>query len=436
VSSPVATSDAPRLTEEERLAELDRILADEAIVSVYQPIVELATGEIVAYEALARGPIDSPLHMPGDLFGTAARTGRLAQLDWACRASAIRGALGTALRRPTALFVNVEPVASAARMPDHYAEIVQGAQNELNVVYEFTERALTERPGEVLGAVRDLRKLGVSIALDDVGVDPRSLALMPFLRPEIVKLDLSVVQGEASSDMARTMHAVNAHAERSGALILAEGIETQQHLDRARALGATYGQGWFFGRPGPAPTHRVIGATLPQLTRGAARPAEADHDTPFQRVQAAGGTSRIAQKQLLLALSKQLELHARELGPEAVVIASLQHVRQFTPATRARYRDLSEITAFVGVLGEGLSDVPDGGVRGGSLHPGEPLRQEWNVCVVSPHFAAGLVARDLGDDPSDDLGRRFEYCLTYDRDMVVRASRLMMARIAPPDLTA
>src|SRR4029453_11490950 len=91
------------------------------------------------------------------------------------------------------------------------------------------------------------------IAIDDVGADPRSLALMPFLEPDVIKLDMRLVQAQPSAEIARVTHAVSAEAERSGARVIAEGIETEAHAHRAAALGADLAQGWLFGRPGPLP---------------------------------------------------------------------------------------------------------------------------------------------------------------------------------------
>ena len=103
-----------------------------------------------------------------------------------------------------------------------------------------------------------MRRAGWKVALDDVGADSASLALMPFLRPEVVKLDLRLVQQRPDADVAGIVAAVNAYAQRSGALVLAEGIEHDQHLQIARSLGATLGQGWLFGRPGPAADVTVL----------------------------------------------------------------------------------------------------------------------------------------------------------------------------------
>ncbi len=410
--------------------ELDRILSGEAITSLYQPIVDLDRREIVAYEALARGPQGSPLQSPGALFGAAERAGRVAELDWLCRAAALRGAVGTALERPTALFVNIEPVAALARVPEQFADVVAGGLDRLSVVCELTERALTDRPAEVLESVRRLRELGALIALDDVGVDPRSLALMPFLLPDVIKLDMSLVQGPPSSQMARTMHAVNAYAAAHGAVVLAEGIETGEHLQRALALGATHGQGWMFGRPAPAPLHRVVGEASLTVTPGGRHAAGPRCATPFEELTAGVRPVRVASKQVLLALSVQLELEASAFGAEAVVLSSLQSGRYLTDRTLERYRRLAERAAFVGVVGEDIGAMPAPGVRGGALCAADPLADEWDVFVISPHFAAAMVARDLGDR-GDDMERRFEYRLVYDRAAVVRGATLLMQRIIP-----
>ncbi len=96
-------------------SELDQILGDQAVRSVYQAIVDLETGSIVAVEALARGPEGSDLERPDLLFAEARRTGRLVDLDMACRRAALRGALEGGLTEDRTLFINVEP--STAHVP-------------------------------------------------------------------------------------------------------------------------------------------------------------------------------------------------------------------------------------------------------------------------------------------------------------------------------
>ncbi|WP_369056572.1 diguanylate cyclase domain-containing protein [Kineococcus terrestris] len=406
---------------------IDHVLSTGAVRSVYQPIVDLRSGAVVAYEALARGPRGGDLERPDALFAAARAADRLADLDEACRAAAFRGAVRHGLFAPQALFVNVEPEVLDSAPLDDLLAIAQAAPGDLRVVLEITERALAARPAELLRTVARVRELGWRVALDDVGADPLSLAFMPLLQPDVVKLDLRLVQRRPGPAVAQIMNAVNAYAEATGALVLAEGIEDEKHLVMARALGARLGQGWLFGRPadGPAPALEAAEIALPATVPG----DEAASSSPFALLPA-GTELRRAPKSLLIEVSKQLEREAMRLGDTCVVASTFQEARHFTPATAVRYRDLVDRTGFVCALGEGLGDQPVPGLRGADLDPRDPVRGEWDVVVLSPHFSAALLARDLGDT-GPDARRVFEYALTYRRDTVVAAARSFLSRVAP-----
>ncbi|MEZ5259397.1 MAG: EAL domain-containing protein [Ilumatobacteraceae bacterium] len=142
----------------------------------------------MGFEALARWP-GRPDVTPDAVFAAARRAGRTAELDWACRLSAVRGALEHGLGRDPVLFVNVEPEALAAPVPAEARATLQTARRELRVMIELTERSLVRRPADLLRVVTWARTQGWGIALDDVGAEPASLALLPFLAPDVVKLD-------------------------------------------------------------------------------------------------------------------------------------------------------------------------------------------------------------------------------------------------------
>ncbi|WP_034508933.1 diguanylate cyclase domain-containing protein [Blastococcus sp. URHD0036] len=413
-------------------AALDAVLAagedyGTGIRSVFQPIVEIDTGRVVAYEALARGPV-GPLERPDALFATARAAGRLAELDQICRSAALHGALEQGLVEPLTLFVNVEPEVLDRAPMETLLGLAQSAPGGLRVVLEITERALAARPAELLRTVERVRSVGWGVAVDDVGAEPMSVAFMPLLRPDVVKLDLRLVQDRPGPEIATIMNAVNAYAERTGAVILAEGIEHAQHLAVARGLGATLGQGWHFGRPGPGPAPGRETGELLLPDRGGDTVAD-ETTSPFACLPE-GTALRRAPKALLIELSKQLEREAMRMGDTTVVAATFQEARHFTPSTTQRYRDLVERTAFVCALGEGLSEEPLPGLRGATLADADPVRGEWDLAVLSPHFSAALLARDLGDD-GPDAERRFEYALTYERETVVRATASLLARVAP-----
>ncbi|HEY1479058.1 MAG TPA: EAL domain-containing protein, partial [Gaiellales bacterium] len=168
------------------------VLASGGIRSVFQPVVELDGGSVVGYESLARGPEGSSLETPAALFASARAIGQLRELDAACRVAAIRGALQTGRLAPLTLFVNVEPEAlDDSALDDLHVLDPDGA---LRIVFEITERRLAARPAELLRTIERIRAHGWQIALDDVGAETASIAFMPLLRPEVVKLDLRLVQ--------------------------------------------------------------------------------------------------------------------------------------------------------------------------------------------------------------------------------------------------
>jgi hypothetical protein len=233
------------------------------------------------------------------------------------------------------------------------------------------------------------------------------------------------VQDRPTPAIAAIVNAVAAHRERTGAVVLAEGIETEEHVAAARALGASHGQGWLFGRPGPLAAPAPPGGELVLPPRHA--PLEGV--TPFDVVRRRLPVRR-ATKALLLALSHHLEAQGGRQEDGGVVLGAFQTAGRFTPATRRRYAALAAHAALVGAFGVGLEPAPAPGVRGARLATDDPLRDEWSVVVLGPHFAGALVAVDLGDE-GPDAERRFDFAVTYDRDLVVEAGAALMARIEP-----
>lgn len=378
----------------------------------------------VAFEALARGPAGTPYHSPDAMFAAAAESNQVAELDWACRAAAYDGALRAGLDRTVPLFVNTEPAALGTPCPSHLRGLVSVAQSRLRVISEFTERDLASQPADLLAASAAARRRGWGVALDDVGTEAASLALLPFLHPDVVKLDRRLVQQRTDADVAGIVTAVLSYAEISGAAILAEGIETEEHRRIALAYGATFGQGWLFGRPGPLP------AALPPspLPIPTVRPA-GSASTPYE-VASAARVVRRAEKRLLLAMSHHLENAAHRLGGATVVLSCFQNARHFTAGTWRRYERLRDASVLVGALGVGMPVEPVPGVRGADLAAEDPLADEWTVTVVSPHYAAALIARDCGDS-GPDAQRRFDYCITHDRPLVIAAATTLMSRVVP-----
>jgi PAS domain S-box-containing protein/diguanylate cyclase (GGDEF)-like protein len=394
---------------------------------LFQPIVDLSTQHVVGFEALTRGIDDTTDAGNSDaLFEWARRTGRLRELDWACRMTAMSTALQLQMRPGCGLFVNVEPAALGGESPYGFDELVaEVRESGVAVVIEFTERALADNTSSLLRLGDWVRDQGWSIAIDDIGADPGSLALVPLLKPEIIKLDLRLIQARTTVDVAQIVNAVNAEAGRTGALVLAEGIETERHAALAVSMGAHLGQGWFFGRPAAEPSMDTD--SLPAI---AERPvAEELPDAPWDLV-AESPKVRRAEKVLLEAMSRHLERQAMASTDPVVVVGTFQNAEQYNASTARRFAALAASGAVVAVLGRGIPDEPSVGIQGQNLSSHDRILKEWTIAVVTAHFAGALIARDCGDDGEDSL-RRFDYVVTYDRDTVLAAAEIMLRRLDP-----
>lgn len=389
------------------------IIEGELVNVAFQPIVELPSGKVVGYEALARGPRGTRLESPVELFAAARSVGLTRQLDELCMrtafAAASRAGVGT-------LFVNAEPTT--------FTGPAIRPTSEMQVVVEVTERGLVDRPAELLDALERAREIGWGIALDDIGADWRSLAMLPIISPEIIKLDRAVLAGGPSRESGRVLRASRAHADRSHASLLAEGIEDLNHAQQAIAFGAGLGQGYHLGRPAPAPAEPVAELLpLPPATTAIERSV-----TPFGLLRREGIATAITTKRHLLPIAQDIEIDATEQPDPNVLLGTFQSDSRFTPETRARYAELAQGLAFVAVFGDAMPPDPAPGVRGVALESSEPLGDEWVVVSIGPHQSSALISRDLGDR-GPDLDRRFEYALLSGRDIIERAARSLMLRI-------
>jgi EAL domain-containing protein (putative c-di-GMP-specific phosphodiesterase class I) len=397
---------------------LDEVIRAGRIRSVFQPIVDVENGALVGYEALARGPRGSAFETPDQMFGIARSEGRLAQLDEACQRAALAGAHAAGIEAPLTLFVNAEPdFVGFGPLPP----IGPG----LRGVVELTERTLTSRLAELLPAVQRARSDGWGIALDDVGADTRSLALMPLLRPDVIKLDLRLVQEQPTPEIAAIAGAVGAQAERTGATVLAEGIETPWQAQYARALGATLGQGFLFGRPSAEPPRgSMADIPLPIFTSSLPHPWRTPFDLASARRPVRHGTMP-----LLASISDELERQAAKGHRTSLLISSFPEDQASTARIDTVYNELATELAFVAALAVGLPAKLTPGLRGARIREDDPLRGTWNVIVIGAHFASMLAAREHGRPlPGED--QPFDFVVTYDRDIIVECAQALMLRIA------
>lgn len=394
-------------------SELGAVLARGGLRALFQPIVLLETRETIAYEALSRGPAGSRLENPDALFSAARVSHRLVELDSACRSTVLRTAKDAGFDVACGLFVNVEPEAIGVLA----TEIARGATP---TVIEITERALTGDPAQLLRSIAEIREHGCYIALDDVGAHPASLALLPLIAPDVIKLDMRMVRDRPDQHAARILNAVSAHSEATGAAILAEGIETEEQLVTAKAMGATLGQGWLFGRPEPLPT--VVSAVRGVNLSIPTAPEPPEWSTPFL-VATAHKPPRPTGRDLLFELTRFLELRGASDGESTVVISTFQTAESFTPY-RSRYRELARSVSLVAALSPDVETQREPeGLQLIGLEADDPLVDEWSIVVLAPDFSALLAARD------SEEGDGLDFVLTHDRNVALEAARTLLQRL-------
>jgi EAL domain-containing protein (putative c-di-GMP-specific phosphodiesterase class I) len=234
-------------------AELTRVISDARIRTVWQPVVELDSGSVHGFEALARGPEDTPFATPRAMFALSGRAGMDADLDRLCRDSALRE--GPRVAGKGKIFVNVLPKTLADRgvWSSAVPELLRAAgRRPADVVVEISERALGDDAAALADAVASVRAAGFSLALDDVGTGRDGSVALDRLRPDYVKVDASVIRGIDGSLIRQEIFAT---IVRSGlaidAAIVAVGVESEEEARTLRTLGARFGQGYHFAQPAP-----------------------------------------------------------------------------------------------------------------------------------------------------------------------------------------
>jgi len=267
------------MTVTEQLSALGNILAHGDLSSLFQPIVSLSEQRILGYEALTRGPSNSPLHSPLTLFAVARHAGRLSELEMACRKSACRGFSAQGLDGKLFLNVSPESLLDPSHQPGRTLKLLQAfGIPPSQVVIELTEQSPTEDFGLLDNALHHYRAMGFSIALDDLGAGYSSLRLWSELRPDYVKIDRHFIDGIHLDAVKREfVGSILKMAAASRAQVIAEGIEQAEELAVLAEMGVDLVQGYLLSRPQEKPP-RDARQLLPRLQSSQASLGEESHD--------------------------------------------------------------------------------------------------------------------------------------------------------------
>ena len=211
----------------------------------------MQSGEIIGYEGLIRGPSDSPLHSPLNLFKVALAANLSVEVEHLCRKVVIERFANMDL--PGKLFLNVSPECLLYPNVKHGETldyIHQYGISPERVIIELTESQPTYDYDLLGKAVMHYREMGFEIAIDDLGEGFSSLRLWSELRPAYVKIDMHFIQGiNLDKVKLQFVRSIQQIADATGTRVIAEGIETQAELLLIRDLGIACGQGYHIARP-------------------------------------------------------------------------------------------------------------------------------------------------------------------------------------------
>jgi len=236
---------------EERTVKLREIIDSGSVTTLVHPLFDLETMDVIGYEALSRGPADSEFERPDKLFRVAYDADLVVRLERLCRRKALEAAMD--LTEGHLLFMNIEP--ESIGDPDLREVLTSRRLSDAGVtpdriVLEITERTAICDFEAFRSTLEYLRALGFHCAIDDAGAGYGSLQCLAEVRPDWLKIDISLVRGcDGDGIRSQLISSLVSFADTVGVSLVAEGIETVDELHTLRELGVRYGQGFLFTEP-------------------------------------------------------------------------------------------------------------------------------------------------------------------------------------------
>jgi len=235
--------------------EFSRILEEESINMLFQPIVNLKDNKILGYEALCRGPRQSPLHFPDALFCTAEKVNKVTILDELARKKAIQSFMP--FLNKYKLFLNMRP-SNLYEYNFFKTSVLNNLESNnidaSNIVIEITEQCPVNSIIDYKKLISDLKNSGIKLALDDVGSGYSGLKTILEIEPDYLKIDMDLTKDIHKDKLKKNlMKGLISLSNYCDMKLIVEGIECREELETILELGAYAGQGYFLQKPQEAP---------------------------------------------------------------------------------------------------------------------------------------------------------------------------------------
>lgn len=227
------------------------VLRNGEISTVFQPIISLKDGSILGFEALSRGPRNSMLESPANLFDVARIYGKLWELEFLCRIKALENISGKI--ENFNVFINVDPhIINDEKFKKGFTKefLKRFDINPENVVFEITEKNSVTDLDSFKKVIENYKDQGYKIAIDDTGSGYSGLKLITDIHPHFIKLDMNLIR-DIDKDglkhaLIKTLYEFCTVADIK---VIAEGIETVDEMNALIDIGINYGQGYLIQKP-------------------------------------------------------------------------------------------------------------------------------------------------------------------------------------------
>lgn len=249
--------DRPSYSQEERTEALARLIAQRNLTTFFQPIVDMSNMRAVGFEVLNRPTAAPEFANAADLYRFASETNRMAELDRLCRELGIyRFAEATAENeklRTMQVFLNIHPGVLSA--PGYHSQetldmLQEHGLSPHQIVLEITEQGAIQDYSQFEATMSCFNEKGFHIAIDDFGTGYNSLQSIVYVHPQVIKVDRSIVHNIHERErQQKLVRIILQYAREIGALLLAEGVETEAELRQLKQMGVDLAQGYFFGQP-------------------------------------------------------------------------------------------------------------------------------------------------------------------------------------------
>ena len=239
------------------LIQFDQLMVEQAVVSFFQPLMNLATTETIGFEVLGRSRLFG-LSEPKAMFNAAAVLNLQGELSRMLRIAGLRE--GALLPGRPNLFLNTHPVELAEpELLDLSLRELRAMRPKDPITLEIHETAVTE-PEQMLHLRSVLRELDIGLAYDDFGAGQARFVELAEVPPDYLKFDLKLIRDiqQAPSYRQKVLENLVRMAHDLGIVPLAEGIETREEHEFCRYVGFVLGQGFYYGRPGAAKLYNSV----------------------------------------------------------------------------------------------------------------------------------------------------------------------------------